>query len=110
MAIIYTYPRKEIPNKKDLVVITDSQAANPKYKTKSATLESLSNAGLDKNFVFTQGTPTTTWTIQHNLNKFCSVTVVNSANEIVIGNVEYIDKNEVRLTFSAAFSGAAYFN
>ena len=110
MAIIYTYPRKEIPNKKDLVVITDSQAANPKYKTKSATLESLSNAGLDKNFVFTQGTPTTTWTIQHNLNKFCSVTVVNSRNEIVIGNVEYIDKNEVQLTFSAAFSGAAYFN
>ena len=110
MAIIYTYPRKEIPNKKDLVVITDSQAANPKYKTKSATLESLSNAGLDKNFVFTQGTPTTTWTIQHNLNKFCSVTVVSDSNQVMIGNVTYDGLNELTVTFSAAFSGKAYLN
>jgi len=39
-----------------------------------------------------------------------SVTVVNSANEIVIGKVEYIDANEVQISFSAAFSGKAYFN
>tara|TARA_R100001198_G_C5194719_1_gene186004 strand:+ start:339 stop:671 length:333 start_codon:yes stop_codon:yes gene_type:complete len=110
MAIIYTYPRKEIPNKKDLVVITDSQAANPKYKTKSATLESLSNAGLDKNFVFTQGVPVTTWTIQHNLNKFCSVTVVSDSNQVMIGNVTYDGLNELTVTFSAAFSGKAYLN
>ena len=110
MAIIYTYPRKEIPNKKDLVVITDSQAANPKYKTKSATLESLSNAGLDKNFVFTQGVPATTWTIQHDLNKFCSVTVVSDSNNVMIGNVTYDGLNELTITFSAAFSGKAYFN
>ncbi len=110
MAIIYTYPRKEIPNKKDLVIITDSQAANPKYKTKSATLESLSNAGLDKNFVFTQGIPTTTWTIQHNLNKFCSVTVVSDSNNVMIGNITYDGLNELTITFSAAFSGKAYLN
>jgi hypothetical protein len=110
MAIIYTYPRKEIPNKKDLVVITDSQAANPKYKTKSATLESLSNAGLDKNFVFTQGVPATTWTIQHDLNKFCSVTVVSDSNNVMIGNVTYDGLNELTITFSAAFSGKAYLN
>ncbi len=110
MAIIYTYPRKEIPNKKDLVIITDSQAANPKYKTKSATLESLSNAGLDKNFVFTQGIPTITWTIQHNLNKFCSVTVVSDSNNVMIGNITYDGLNELTITFSAAFSGKAYLN
>ena len=110
MAIIYTYPRKEIPNKKDLVVITDSQAANPKYKTKSATLESLSNAGLDKNFVFTQGVPSTTWTIQHTLNKFCSVTVVSDSNNVMIGNVTYDGLNELTITFSAPFSGKAYLN
>jgi len=110
MAIIYTYPRKEIPNKKDLVVITDSQAANPKYKTKSATLESLSNAGLDKNFVFTQGIPSTTWTVQHDLNKFCSVTVVSDSNNVMIGNITYDGLNELTITFSAAFSGKAYLN
>ena len=110
MAIIYTYPRKEIPNKKDLVLITDSQAANPKDKTKSATLESLSNAGLDKNFVFTQGVPSTTWTVQHTLNKFCSVTVVSDSNNVMIGNVTYDGLNELTITFSAAFSGKAYLN
>ena len=110
MAIIYTYPRKETPNKKDLVVITDSQAANPKYKTKSATLESLNNAGLDKNFVFTQSTPSATWTIQHDLNKFCSVTIVDSAKQVVIGDITYTDLNELTITFTAAFSGQAYLN
>ena len=110
MAIIYTYPLKKSPNKNDLVVITDSQAADPKFNTKSATLESLGDAGIDKNFVYNQSVPAIEWDIFHDLNKFPSVAIVNSANEVVIGNVEYIDLNNVKLTFSAAFSGKAYFN
>lgn len=66
--------------------------------------------GDDKNFVFTQGSPETTWTVNHNLNKNPSVTVVNSANNVVYGEVEYITANQVVLTFSDAFSGKAFFN
>lgn len=36
--------------------------------------------------------------------------VVDSAGTVVIGEVDYLDDNTVRLTFCAAFSGTAYFN
>jgi len=64
----------------------------------------------DKNFVFTQNSPAITWTITHNLNKFPSVSVVDSANEIVYGEVTYTNTNLLTVTFTAAFSGKAYLN
>lgn len=64
----------------------------------------------DKTFVFTQGTPIYQWDITHNLNKFPSVTAVNSFNEEVFGKVDYINKNRVTVTFAAPFSGQAYCN
>jgi hypothetical protein len=64
----------------------------------------------DKTFVFTQGTPIYQWDITHNLNKFPSVTAVNSFNEEVFGKVDYINKNRVTITFASPFSGQAYCN
>ena len=64
----------------------------------------------DKNFVFVQGVPSTTWTIQHNLNKFPSVSVVDTANTSVITQVDYIDENNLTLTNTAPFAGKAYLN
>lgn len=60
--------------------------------------------------VFTQGTPATTWSIFHNLGKYPSVSVVDSANNEVVGDVQYNSANQVTITFSAAFSGKAYLN
>ena len=64
----------------------------------------------DKTFEFTQGQPATTWTIQHNLNKFPSVSVVNNNNVVINGEITYIDNNNLTCTFSAGFSGKAYLN
>ena len=64
----------------------------------------------DKNYVHLQSSPASTWTVTHNLNKRPSVTVVDSAEEIVFGEVEYISDNQVTLTFAGACSGKAYFN
>ena len=64
----------------------------------------------DKTFEFTQGVPSTTWNIQHNLNKFPSITVIDTANTVVTGEYTYIDNNNVTLTFSAGFAGKAYLN
>ena len=61
-------------------------------------------------FVFTQGVPATTWNIQHNLGKFPSITVIDTADTVVTGQYEYIDNNNVTLTFSAGFAGKAYLN
>ena len=68
------------------------------------------NIPTDANFIFNQGIPATTWSITHNLDKFCSVTVVSDSNQVMIGDVNYLSKNSLTITFSAAFSGKAYLN
>jgi len=68
------------------------------------------NIPTDANFIFTQSIPSATWTITHNLNKFPSVSVVDTANQLMYGDTEYIDKNKLTITFSATFSGKAYLN
>lgn len=64
----------------------------------------------DKFFIFTQGMPDSVWTIEHTLNKKPSVTVVDTRDSIVHGNVEYISNTKIIITFSAAFAGKAYLN
>jgi hypothetical protein len=61
-------------------------------------------------YVFTQSTPATVWTINHDLNKFPSVSIVDSANDEVIGEVRYASATQIIITFSAAFSGKAFLN
>ena len=64
----------------------------------------------DKTFVFEQGVSASQWNIQHNMGKFPSVSVVDTANEVYWGNVTYIDSNNLKINFSASFSGKAYLN
>jgi len=64
----------------------------------------------DKAYVYTQAVPSTIWNITHNLNKLPSVTVVNINNVTVYGEVIYVDLNNLRIEFSAGFSGKAYMN
>lgn len=64
----------------------------------------------DLNFVYTQATPAITWTITHNLEKYPSVSVVNSSNQLGYGQVNYISLNQLTVTFSAAFAGKAFLN
>jgi hypothetical protein len=67
-------------------------------------------AAADKNFVFTQSTAASTWVVTHNLNKYPSVSVVDSANTTVYGEVDYNSLNQVTITFKSAFAGKAFFN
>ena len=64
----------------------------------------------DKNFVHNQTAASAVWTVTHNLGKYCSVTVVDSGGNIIVGNVEYIDTNRLLIRFSSAVSGRAYCN
>ena len=64
--------------------------------------------GITRRSVYTQSTPSATWTITHDLGGNPSVTVVDSANSVVIGEVTYVDNETVRIEFSGAFSGYAY--
>lgn len=64
----------------------------------------------DKTFVYTQSVAAETWIIQHDLDKFPSVSVVNNNNVGMYGEVIYIDENNLQIEFSAGFSGKAYMN
>ena len=61
-------------------------------------------------FVFTQTVAATVWNVNHNLGKFPSITVIDTANTVVTGEYTYTDNNNVILTFSAGFAGKAYLN
>lgn len=64
----------------------------------------------DKNYVFNQNTASAVWTINHTLNKFPSVSVVDSAGTEVIGQVDYISISQITITFAAPFTGQAFLN
>lgn len=65
---------------------------------------------ISKTFVFEQAIPSDVWYIEHNLNKYPSVSIVDSAGSVVMGDVLYVDKNKVVLTFIGQFNGKAYLN
>jgi hypothetical protein len=60
--------------------------------------------------IHTQTVSSSTWNITHNLNKYPSVSVVDSSNEEVIGEVQHINSNSLTVKFSAPFSGKAFLN
>jgi hypothetical protein len=67
-------------------------------------------AGGQTTFTYTQASPAATWTITHNLNRWPSVTVVDSGNTVIEPDINYIDANTLQVIFSSATSGKAYLN
>lgn len=65
---------------------------------------------VDKNFVFTQINPSSLWEIKHNLNKFPSVTITDSGGNLIIGDIVFLDKNNILLQFNFPFSGKVFLN
>lgn len=66
--------------------------------------------GSDITYIHTQMVPSREWIIAHNLGKFPSVAITDSAGSMVIGETEYVNRDSVKLTFSSAFAGYAYLN
>ena len=80
------------------------------HKYKLSDIPVPTDGGMDKTFEFTQSTPSNVWVIRHGLYKHPSVTVTDSGGNEVVGEVEYIDMNVVKVTFASVFSGKAYLN
>ena len=64
----------------------------------------------DKHFAYEWRKPVTKITINHNLDKRPSVTVIDTAGNEILGDIEYVDQNTLTLIFSAAVRGTAYLN
>lgn len=59
-------------------------------------------------YVHTQGVPSLTWTIPHNLGFFPNLTVQDSSGTIYEGEITYTNSDSLTVSFSSAFSGKAY--
>lgn len=76
-----------------------------------ATIDESDNvANGDKSYIHTQSVASDMWTFTHNLEKHPSVTVIDSAGSMVVGDINYNDINSITITFSAAFTGTVYLN
>lgn len=65
---------------------------------------------LSETYTHTQITATQTWTITHGLKKKPSVTIVDDGDNVVLGDIQYINENQLIITFVSAISGKAYLN
>jgi hypothetical protein len=62
----------------------------------------------NRRHIHSQGTPLSVWSITHDLGGKPSVMVVDSADTVVVGDIEYVSDTEIQISFSGAFSGSAY--
>ena len=93
------------------VVAIDVTADN---ENRTITLTYRDNLSIQDSYKFShihnQTVSSSTWNITHNLNKYPSVSVVDSSNEEVIGEVQHINPNSLTVKFSEPFSGKAFLN
>jgi len=64
----------------------------------------------DKHYTHSQDISASQWVIDHNLNKYPSVQVIDSAGSFCIGKVTHNSVNQLTLDFNASFTGKAYMN
>lgn len=89
----------------DTVTISGEINSNNQAATKEY-VDSVS----DKKYTHNQISSASTWNIIHNLNKKPNVAVVDSGDNVCIGEIQYISDNEIKIFFNYEFSGKAYLN
>ena len=78
--------------------------------TTSMSIKGVTGGGGDAHFVYEQNMPSATWVITHNLGKKPVAVVVDSTENVVIGDIQYNSLNTLTITFVDPFSGKAYLN
>ena len=109
MAKISSFPQDTTVEAGDKLLGTDVSGATKNFSITSI-VNSTPFASHGGTTTHTQRVASSTWTVTHNLNKFPSVTIVDSNEEQIFGVVDYQSANTIVLTFSAAISGKAYLN
>lgn len=64
----------------------------------------------DKNYKHIQSVASNTWNIPHFLNKEPSCDIFDGLGNEIVGKINYIDNNNVQITFNSAFSGSVILN
>lgn len=64
----------------------------------------------DSTYIHVQGISSDLWSINHGMNKYPSVTVVDSAGTVIRTRVKYLDANNLEVGWAGATTGRAYLN
>lgn len=70
----------------------------------------LQSLTVQNNYVHDQQVASASWVVVHNMGKKPSVSIVDTADDEVIGEVKYNSNNQLTITFSSPTSGKAYLN
>lgn len=62
----------------------------------------------DVRYTYTNGAPSTTWVITHNLGLFPAVELVDNSGNVIYGDIHYDSANQITVTFADAEDGKAY--
>lgn len=108
VVVVDVYLRRDTP------LVTDQGIVGPADFSGNTINLSLNYAYIKEQtrdyYVHDQQVSSSSWVVSHNLNKFASVNIVDTANSEVIGEVTYNNTNQLTITFSAPISGKAYIN
>lgn len=108
VVVVDVYLRRDTP------LVTDQGIVGPADFSGNTINLSLNYAYIKEQtrdyYVHDQQQSSSSWVVNHNLNKFASVNIVDTANSEVIGEVTYNNTNQLTITFSAPISGKAYIN
>ena len=104
--------REDVEVKKNVVDSSGSSGtAGDVLTTTGTTIAWVSPAIASSTYTFTQAGASATWVVAHNLNRYPSATVINSADDVIIGDIKYDSADQLTITFTTGpNSGKAYLN
>lgn len=80
------------------------------YGRKNESWMEIVDTGSASHYTHHQNVPSVTWVIVHNLSRYPSIVVTDSAGSEMIGSVVYNSANHLTIVFSYAFAGIAQLN
>ena len=84
--------------------------ASPAYAITQSDIDDWNSTIEDKNYLHTQSISSDSWVVVHNLNKYPSVCVIDSAGTRLEGAITYDSLNQVTISFAGDTSGTATLN
>lgn len=94
----------------DMANMVESATAKILTDTERAAIAANTAKKSDTEYTHNQPLPSATWVINHNLDKYPSITIVDTSGNIVEGEETFTDSNNVTIVFTASFAGKAYLN
>lgn len=98
------------PNDNVVVAFTGKALADGIIIENTSRVPLYEGGGSTSTYSHNQIVPSSVWTIKHNLAKYPSVTITDSAGSVVEGDINYVTDNEIQVSFTAAFAGTVYLN